>query len=545
MRPIVSACLGCLRRLAHETTGNVLFMTAIGVLTLAFAMGFVTDYSRAQTAQTELNAIADAAALAAIDPAMILQTDDISKTAATNMFNAQSATIAGVSNIQLNVSITDQVSGTLGNLRTVTVSYTANSNNIFASLLNAATLAISGSSTANSSQPPNINFYLLLDNSPSMLLPSTSSGLTAVSNATKAHVNSPYGCDFACHEQTPHNDGIYINDTSGRQVLLSSGYYGTGTGQGVYYLYNTSTKALYTSAGAAMNAGNTTFSITDSSNGPVTINKTVGGVTTTYDTGYWADGYWLTHNYGLIYGSPSALSLRQDDEISAATQLVPFAASQAASYSVTYQLQLFSFDWIHPNASSSVTVLNSMTNVNNYSSSFSAASLMPATDYWFANSQYTSSYNNNDQATDFTNTLKYMNTYIGTPGTGASNSTPQAVLFIVTDGMADEPSSSGRWHAPFSSTDLAQCSAMKNKGIKIAILYTQYLPQALTGDSWSQTNIAPYLTPNDQVLTALQQCASTGANGSALVQTVTTNGDFTAALQQLFVVATQSARLVQ
>jgi hypothetical protein len=76
-------------------------------------------------------------------------------------------------------------------------------------------------------------------------------------------------------------------------------------------------------------------------------------------------------------------------------------------------------------------------------------------------------------------------------------------------------------------------------------LYTQYLPQALTGDSWSQSNVAPYLTPNDQVLTALQQCASTGSNGSPMVQTVTTDGDFTSALQQLFVIASQSARLVQ
>ena len=94
------------------------------------------------------------------------------------------------------------------------------------------------------------------------------------------------------------------------------------------------------------------------------------------------------------------------------------------------------------------------------------------------------------------------------------------------------------------STDLGQCAAIKAKGVKIAILYTQYLPATMV-DGWSISNVLPYVSPTDQDLAALNSCASPGANGQPLVQTVTTDGDFTTALQTLFSTALQSARLVQ
>lgn len=580
-----------LRRLNADRGANVMILTGAALAVLVFAVGFGVDYSRAERLQTKLNAAADAAALAAVDPSMILQTDATAQTAAQAMFTAQVANLPGLTNLHSTVTITDGSNGTnsaLGTLRKVVVAYTASSTNAFGGILRLTTLPISGSSTASAQQPPNVNFYLAMDVSPSMLLPSTSSGLTAEANATAAYVNSPSGCDFACHEMLPHNDHIYINDTSGRQVLLSTGYYGSGSTANTYYLYNTN-GTLYNSSGTAMNtsstttSGNTsttttnTYSITDSSNGPVTITlntkvtqtttttrngrtttstNTLSNSSSTYDTGYWADGYWLTHNYGLIYTSPSNLTLRIDDEISAAQQLIPYAANQASNYHVTYKMQMFSFDWTHSGATMGpVKQLSSMTDVSTMGS-VNVASLMPAVDYWWQNSWPTSSSSINDQATEMGNMLTQMKAAMPVPGNGAANSTPQEILFIVTDGMADE-SEGGRVNAPLTASDIAVCNAIKTKGIKIAILYTQYLPQALVGDSWSQSNVAPYLPAppypyaagnsgsSDQVVAALQSCASTGSSGSPLVQTVTTDGDFTAALQQLFSTALQSARLVQ
>ncbi len=565
------------RRVTADQCGNVMMIMGLAIIPLTFAIGFGVDYSRAEKLQTRLNAAADAATLAAVVPSMILQSDPVARAAAYAMFDSQTAGLSGMTNLRRTVTVTPVSNASLGALRKVTVSYTASSINMFGGILRSATLPISGSTTANAQQPPNVNFYLAMDVSPSMLLPPTASGLFSQAAATAARANPPNGCDFACHEMIPHNDLIYINDTIGRQVLLSTGYYGNGAGANTYYLYNTGTATLSNSSGGAMNtssisvSGGTvttttnTYSIADSTSGPVTINLTtkiakVPGSTTsttaTYDTGYWADGYWLTRNYGLIYGSPASLTLRQDDEIAAAQQLIPYASNQALFYNVTYQMQIFSFDWTHPGATMGpLNQLTTMTDVNSMSG-VNVSSLMPPTDYWWQNSRPTSATNINDQGTEMGNMLARMKTLMPIPGNGSASSTPQEILFIISDGMGDQ-SEGGRRVGPLSSADLDQCTAIKAKGIKIAVLYTQYLPQALVGDSWSQNNVAPYLPPapfpfaagsagtSDQVLTALQSCSSPGAAGAPLVQTVTTDGDFTAALQQLFSTALQSARLVQ
>ena len=587
----------------------------LSVIPLTFVIGFGIDYSRSEKLQTKLNAAADAAALAAVDPTMILQSDDASRNAANNMFNSQVSGLPGLISVSMTPTIVDGTtnsSGALGYLRKATITYTAQTQNLFSGILGQPTLTIKGTSAATAQQPPNVNFYVAMDNSPSMLLPATSSGLSSVTaKTTTSHLSA--GCDFACHEQLPHTDNIYINDSSNRQVLLSTGYYTSGSSkQNTYYLWNTSTNTLYNSSGTSMNTTTssvapstttttgsggtlrtnvttvttnttTSYSITDSTTGPVTITQTtsstpttvtvstpatgspstttnVGTTTTstaTYDTGYWADGYWLTHNYGQLYGSPTGITLRRDDVISAVSQLIPFATNQASAYQVAYQMQMFSFDWTHPGLSTPLKTLNSMANVSSFGSSYSVSNLFSTDDYWYKNSMPTSGTNIDDQGTEFTNTLTAMNSIMATPGTGAPGATPQEILFLLTDGMADENSSGGRSHGPMNATDLAACTAIKNRGIKIAILYTQYLPQALIGDSWSQSNIAPYLPPppspfaagnagsSDQVLTALQSCASPGTNGLPLVQTVTTDGDITAALQQLFSTALQAARLVQ
>ena len=602
-----------LRRLKADQKGNILMILGFALVPLTFATGFGIDYARAMKLQTQLNAAADAAALAAVAPATILQASSASSDAATKMFNSQAAKLDGYQNLQMTPTIVDGTSGSggaLGYLRKATVSYTVQSINLFGGLLGKQYLTVTGTATASAAQPPNVDFYLAMDNSPSMLLPATSDGVAKIIAATKTS-SLPNGCAFACHAMIPHSDSIYINDTQGRQVLLSAGYYTSGGAtQNVYYLWKTSNSTLYDSSGNSMNSSSsstsnstngktgsqridtsvttvtaTTYTITDSTSGPVTVNKvvtptsttttttyksngqvnktTVGNpvvgtsTTTTYDTGYWADGYWLTHNYGLIYGSPSSIVLRKDDVVSAATQLIPFAASQAAQYHVTYQAQMFSFDWTRSGGSSPVKTLNTLKDVSTYGSGFSVSSLFPADDYWWKNSQPTSSTNINDRATEMTNMLTTMKNLIPTAGSGAPGATPQKILFIISDGMVDQPNGSGRYFGPMSSSDLTQCTAIKAKGIKIAILYTQYLPESLVGDSWSQSNVAPLLPPppspyaagnagsSDQVLTALQSCASPGINGTPLVQTVTADGDITSALQQLFSTALQAARLVQ
>ena len=118
-------------------------------------------------------------------------------------------------------------------------------------------------------------------------------------------------------------------------------------------------------------------------------------------------------------------------------------------------------------------------------------------------------------------------------------STPQEVLFIVSDGVDDEVSTScsqtldgSRCQQPFNTT---WCTTVKNRGIFIAVLYTVYLP--LPTNSWYNQWIAPF---QSQISSNMESCASPG-----LFFSVTTDGDIAAAMQALFQQAIQMARLTQ
>ena len=76
---------------------------------------------------------------------------------------------------------------------------------------------------------------------------------------------------------------------------------------------------------------------------------------------------------------------------------------------------------------------------------------------------------------------------------------------------------------------------MKNRGIRIALLYTEYLP--LPTNSWYNTWISPW---QPTIATNLQSCASSG-----LYFKITTDGDISTAMQALFEQAVATARLTQ
>ncbi len=75
----------------------------------------------------------------------------------------------------------------------------------------------------------------------------------------------------------------------------------------------------------------------------------------------------------------------------------------------------------------------------------------------------------------------------------------------------------------------------KNRGIRIPVLYTEYLPPPTNSryNSW----ISPW---QPQIATSLQNCSSAG-----LYFKITTNGDISSAMQALFEQAVTTARLSQ
>ena len=462
-----------IERFGRERDGNVALLFGLALVPLTFLIGMALDFSNAMQKKAVLDAAADAAALAAVTPAMLTQSESATITAAQNMFNAQASSISGLNYQPPTVTVASS-----GLTRTVTVSYTASSVNSFGGILGMPNWPISsgtgtGSNNASpqavNSGAPNINFYLLLDNSPSMDLPATSAGITAMINATKnapSNGGNAGGCAFACHESNPTAD----------------------------------------------NLGNP----------------------------HNEDNYTLAQNLGVV--------TRIQNMTSATQSLMSTASATEAANNATYQVAIYTFD---PSGIPSNNTLNGLYTVQQLTSNLTTAQTSAGNINVlevYSNNYLTSSYNNSDADTDFDSAMSQISTLMPNPGTGAASSTPQEVLFIVTDGVEDKIASScskttvstslgKRCQQPFDTT---WCTSIKNRGILIAVLYTEYLPLPATGtgsNSWYNSYVAPY---QSQIGPNLQNCASTG-----LYFSVTTDGDITSAMNTLFQQAVTTARLAQ
>jgi Flp pilus assembly protein TadG len=188
------------RQFAEDRRGNVALIFAFAAIPIFIGVGLTVDYANGARKWSAMNDAADAAALAAVTPNMLAQSDSVAQTAAKNTFNGQVQSLSDVtynSSSGVTVTIADS-----GSARTATVSYTAQITNMFGGLIGMPTTTVTGLSQASNAGPgPNVDFYLMVDTSPSMAVPATTAGITAMIAATK---NSAVGaCAFACHESNP------------------------------------------------------------------------------------------------------------------------------------------------------------------------------------------------------------------------------------------------------------------------------------------------------------------------------------------------------
>lgn len=574
---LVARGRGLLRRLRGDRRGNIMMILGFAMIPMVFGTGFGIDYSKAMKLRTRMNAAADAAALAAVNVTMMRQSDAQAIAAARAMFNAQVRGLPGMiydetDATQLTIALTS--SGGVNSGRTVTVTYTARSTNSFGGILGVPTLPVNGSAQANATRAPHINFYLLMDTSPSMLLPADSAGLN--------NIRAKTGCAFACHQQRPQDEGTYIRPTiinpqiwldnsnawcpiksmtSTKVTCQNNTQYNVSNGKIVDMWLDISggscpIKSMGSGKVTCPNGTkydivngvyyNTMWVDNSGASCPLKVYATPNitcenGTQYAYASGQVADSYWLTRNFTAMYGG-SNITLRIDEEQLAAQNLIPFAITTAANNQVTYKLQLFTFDYTRPGETTPVkAVTASMANVNTMSS-YTVPNFYARQDNWFANNCPTSSWCNSDQGTEVINAMTTMNSLIPTPGAGDTVNNPQAVLFIITDGVVDERQSGSRRNREFSATNDALCTTIKNRGIRIAILYTEYLPESLTGNQWSQDNVAPHLP---KIEPALKSCASARTDGTPLYYKVTTDESISNALTALFSLTVQSAHLTR
>lgn len=202
-----------LRAFGCNQRGNVLMIFGLGLVPITFATGMAIDYGKAMRLQTELNAAADAAALSATSAAMMRQSLATAQAQARVMFQAQTTDLPGLiplnyaDTAQVSVTVTEGTSQVEGFVRTSTVTYRGQSTNSFAGILGKETLTVSGTATAKASTAPDTDFYVLLDASSSMALPTTTAGINFLKSRTVRNGN-PDGCAFACHQTNPDNPNI-------------------------------------------------------------------------------------------------------------------------------------------------------------------------------------------------------------------------------------------------------------------------------------------------------------------------------------------------
>jgi Flp pilus assembly protein TadG len=517
-------CFGLLRRFVQDCRGNVAMIFGLAAVPLIFATGWAVDYGNNMRKWSAMNAAADAAALAGVTPALMLESNASAQTVATNMFNAQVKSISNATITNLTVTATAN-----GVQRVMTVNYTASLTNVFGGVLGQSAMVVSGKAVANGS-PANMNFYLMLDTSPSMEIAGTPSGITTMLNNTTYQGG---GCAFACHESNPPVCNNYSAPNA-----APSGYSGSTGSDVCGNPQGTSGTPYYSVSGAKVTKTNPQTGI---------------------------DNYQLARNLGItlridMVGS-AALAMVQAAQQELATDLSNFGTQP------TYEIAVYSFD----------TALHSLfpltSNLASLNTSLSASpSPIQALEVYSENTQCltwsngvcTSNSGNDDMDTNIDAALTALNTsssstYIPNPTTAQAGE----VLLIVTDGVEDEQVSSvtagvtdpydgSRQQAPMfanSNTPSYQtCQALKARGIEVAILYTAYVPlDSGSVGSWYDTFLypfqpgAPSLT-GDQIGPALQSCASPNlfltVNPSANTNAIAT------ALVQLFELA-QSPHLTQ
>ena len=534
LQSIAGAARRLALRLKNDQRGNVLMITGFAIVMLTFATGMGIDYSRAMKLQTKLNAAADAAALAAVTQPMMLKTNDDASAAALNMFNAQ---IAGLPGLVITSPVVPLVTGNnnVTSTRTAIVSYTATSANAFAGILHMATLPIHGTSTATATAAPNIDFYLALDTSPSMSIPTTSAGL--------AQMDSKFTCTFACHSNKIENyaggqsmpkgmiKGSLSSNPYNINATLSGPFINVSNGQ-TYWKIDSKGSYVYANAPA-------TKTISDAGTRAKCVDAS-GYDTCVYNAdGTYVDSYWYALNQGI--------SLRVTAERSAVGDLMALAKSYAAANSRTYRAALYTFDYGQSPNNNIKTIASLTSNLDSITTASSNIDVVTVNDK-IGNGcpPNTNSCNSGTYLyTSFASVMNKMTTdmpLVSGKGTNFPGDTPQAFLFLVTDGMSDEDVGSGRTRAAMQTAQLAQCTALKARGIKIAVLYTEYTVASIQDDEPGQRAIAnTAITQSPTIAERLSACASS----PDLMYTVSTDQDISAALQTLFTKAVATAKLTK
>jgi Flp pilus assembly protein TadG len=517
-----------LSRFRRDKRGNIAVIFCFSLLPVLAAIGCATDYTQATRIKAKMQAAADAAAVASISvnsagyTAASLMTSDGPVPAgvadANNIFNGN---IANFASLYTSPNVTSTVTKT-GPTLTANVSFTAQVPVTFMRVMGWSRMTVGGTSRATSSVPLYLDFYLLLDVSGSMGLPSTPAEAARMQliNPDNWVQYKPNNCTLACHF-APQNSAckdppVTPPTAPPANPPINSNY----TQQ-----YNTNNYCMGYAYSRVSQAGLT--NLLNMASTP-SVRKQVPGFPVSMVSGL--PGSLNTDpTYGLpavsscpTDGTDSCIQLRLDAVGSAVTAL--FAA--VPNYQkIPNQFRI----GLYPYITSLYTTFSPLTSNLTGSIVTNANNLAQLLDTNM-DSNLGSGGTNQDAA------LHGINSVITSVGNGSASNNTLPYVFMITDGAVTPQTKgvpNGGWsgsnHDTVIATPDTNCTTMKSRGITISILYIPFQPivppvPSFAGDEddYANNNI-----PN--IPGSLQACASSG-----FFYTANSPADIRNALNQMF-----------
>lgn len=424
-----------LKKLFADRAGNFAVIGAIAIVPILGAAGMAVDFSRAMELKSRLQNAADAAVLgsiaersAGVAQAVGMTMDGpvpLSEAEAEAFFKAQSGGdtgsiseegVAAEKNKSEEEMKLDLVKATVvkdGKDIKAKLTYQATLKTSFLRILGKDSITVSGGATAVYQTQSFMDFYMLLDNTPSMGVAATSSGVEAMIAATKNVADAgSKSCAFACH------------------IVSEAGVIDTRS------------------------------------------------------------NYFVAKNNGIEI---------RIDVVAKAVKALTTEAERQQSYPNQFRMAAYTFGEKAEDVKL-LKVADLTSDLSKVRTGTKDIKLMSIPKQGY----------NNDQQTSFDDALTEINKEISAPGNGTTSTNPEKVVFFVSDGVGDSKKPQGctkrltgtRCQEPI---DITYCQTLKDRGIKIAVLYTTYLP--LPTNSWYNSWIKPF---QSEIGTRMEACASPG-----------------------------------
>jgi Flp pilus assembly protein TadG len=508
--------IGSFRR---NKRGNVAMIFGIVCVPLISFVGVAVDYSMATRIRAKLQSAADSASVASLSQktpgfvAAAAMAGNGSVTAgvndAYNVFDGNASSFTGYTNLSRTATVTKT-----GIKLTSNVQFSADVPVTFMKVVGFQKLTVKGSSSSAASLPPYLDFYLMLDVSGSMGLPSTNNEQTRLAAVNPDNFRQySGGCTLACHFAVQN----VCSDSSSQGYPTNNyclGYAISRVSQSGFQniLQNTTKYPKKQQLPSSMVSGLPDSLNTDPKYGLTAVSSCPTD------------------------GTDACIQLRADAVGYAVTQLFVTAN---ASENVTNQFRIGLYPFIED-----------LYSYFALTSSINGSPTNPSTiNYAAANlaSQLDTNTNANlgSGGTHIDTSLSTLNGLIKSVGDGSSSVNTQPFVFLVTDGAQDPQTKalnqSGGWAGSNHATVIdptKECQTMKNRGIIVSVLYIPYQPiqnpnASFAGneDGFANTNIQ-YIPPS------LQGCASPN-----FFFTANTPADITAALNAMFQQSLKTAHI--